>query len=165
MDRRFTAPLGRGMFEELIVVVASVAGAVAAVLYADGLAAAFGGGPRNAIQGGEVLLVFIAPAPLGAIPWAIGELLAGESKRQRMALYASIAVAYVLSVAVFALVGPQAFWAPSPSAFLIQLGSVAIAGLGAAEAYLMIRGEALEPPPPEAVALVRMLDDCRAPSP
>jgi hypothetical protein len=159
MLRRFAAPLERGALEQCIVVGVSLAGACTAVLYADGFAAAGWGGRRDAIQAGEALLVFIAPAPLGAIPWAAGELVCGESERQGLALFSSIAMAYALSLAAFALIGPEAFWVPWPAAFVTQLASAALAVLCAAETYLMTRGRAVEPAPPEAIALERVLSD------
>src|SRR5262249_55233682 len=118
-----------------------------------------GGDRQAAIAFGEALLMLILPAPLGAIPWAAGELLSGESKRHLPALCASIATAYALSIANFELVGLQHFWGPVPPAFLTRLGGAILGGDGAAGAYLIVRGEPIEPAPVEAIALERLLAD------
>jgi len=152
---RFVAPLQRGPLERRIVLGAALAGACSAVAYADGIAIAAAG--ARALGLGQALLVIFAPAPLGAIPWAAGELLGGESEQQRLALLSSIAVAYALSLAGLLCLGSPAFAEPNPAAVAMQVAITMFAAVGAAAAYLAIRGKAVDPPPPEAVAFVRVL--------
>src|SRR5262249_12050357 len=83
---RFAPLLDRGPLERWIVLGASMAGACSAVLHAIG-AAAILHARVNDVRLVQVLLVFIAPAPLGAIPWAAGELVGPESARRGLALF------------------------------------------------------------------------------
>jgi len=152
---RFTAPLGRGTLERRIVLGAALAGACTAVAYADAIGLAASG--TAGLGFGQALLVMFAPAPLGAIPWAAGELVGGESERQRLALLSSIAVAYALSFAGLLLLGSPAFAEPTPAAIAMQVAITTFAAVGAAAAYLTLRGTAIEPAPPEAVAFIRAL--------
>ena len=105
-----------------------------------------------------MLLTLFAPAPMGAIPWAAGELASGESKRQRLAFFCSIAVAYAVSIC--GLLGRFDFDVPVSIAIATHLGTAALAALSAAISYLAVRGNPLAPAPPEAVALLRVLSDC-----
>jgi len=158
LRRRFIAPLERDGLEALIVFAAAVAGACSAVLYADGVPAAIGMRGRAVFEG-QMLLALVAPAPMGAIPWAAGELASGESKRQRLAFLCSIAVAYAVSIC--GLLGPGRFDFDLPVSIAIatHLGTAALAASSAAISYLAVRGDPLAPAPPEAVAILRVLSD------
>jgi hypothetical protein len=158
--RRFSPALVRGSLERLAVLVAALAGACAAVAYADGMAAASGG--SEAAVGGEYLLAFVASVPLGAIPWAAGELASGASERQGLAFLSSVAAASVLRLSAFLLLEASSFHRPSAAMaplVLLQLAATGFAALGAACAYLALRGGAVESAPPEAVAMERVLSD------
>jgi hypothetical protein len=155
---RFTAPLERGRLERCIVLGAAIAGACSAVLNAHG-AAMILFRQSDPARFGELLLAFIAPAPLGAIPWAAGEIVGGESARPGLALASSIAAAYVLSLTGFAVLEPRLFGPPTPELVPLQFATTALAALGAVAAYGAVRGKALDPTPPEAVALERVLFD------
>jgi len=155
---RFISPLERGRLERCIVFATAIAGACSAVVHADGAVAILF--PRDdAVRLGELLLVFIAPAPLGAIPWAAGEILGGESARPGLALASSIAAAYVLSLTGLAVLEPRLSGTSPPELVPLQFATTALAALGAAAAYVAVRGKALDPAPPEAVALERVLFD------
>jgi len=155
--RRFSPALVRGSLERLAVIVAALAGACAAVAYADRMAAA--SGVSDAAVGGEYLLAFVASVPLGAIPWAAGELASGASERQGLAFLSSVAAASVLRLSAFLLLEACCFHRPSAMAplFLLQLAATGFAALGAACAYLALRGGAVESAFPEEVAMERVL--------
>jgi len=155
---RFTAPLERGRLERCIVFAAAIAGACSAVVHADG-AAAILFRRDDPVHLGELLLAFIAPAPLGAVPWAAGEILGGESARPGLALASSIAAAYVLSLTGLAVLEPRLSGTSPPELVPLQFATTALAALGAAAAYVAVRGKALDPAPTEAVALERVLFD------
>ena len=153
LARRFVAPLQRGTLEALLVLGTALSGAASAVLCANALCAAAG-----AVRGelAQALLTFVVPAPLGLIPCAAGELLGGESETPGLAVSCAIGVTYVLAVGGLALESRGAFVAPGVA---MQLGTTALAALGGAAMYLGMRGPAIPPPPPEAVALLRVLSE------
>ena len=152
---RFAPLLDRGPLERRLVLGASLLGACSAVLHAAG-AAAILDRTGNAMRVGLVLLVFIVPAPLGAIPWAAGELVGRESARQGLALACSIVTAYAISLGGFSVLESRFPGVPSPELIALQAAVTPVASLVAALAYIAVRGKALEPAPPEAVALDRM---------
>jgi len=160
VQTRFAPAFVRGTLERLGILAASLAGACAAVVYADGMAAVASRGSDAAV-GGEYLLVFLASVPLGAIPWAAGELASGASERQDLAFLSSVAAASVLKLSAFVLLEPCNFRLPSAlvPAVLLQLATTGFAALGAACAYLALRGGTVESAPPEAVAMERVLSD------
>ncbi len=153
--KRFAPLLDRGPVERLVVLASSLVGACSAVLHAVGIAAILDPTGRN-VRIAQVLLAFIAPAPLGAIPWAAGELVGRESAHRGVALFSSMAVAYLISLIGFALLEPRFPATSSPAMIALQSAVTPLAAVGAACAYLALRGKALEPAPPEAVALDRM---------
>jgi len=148
--RRFAVPLQRDSLEAFAVLGFSLAGACTAVCFANAIAHALDGTAPIA----QALLVFIAPAPLGVIPWAAGELLSGESETPRLALVCSIGATYVLALGSLSLHDAGAFATPSAWIELATSGAAALAGAGM---YLGMRGGAIARPPPEAVALLRVL--------
>jgi hypothetical protein len=87
-------------------------------------------------------------------------MLGGESERQGLAFLSSIATAYALSLGTFLFIGPEFILeGPSIAPVATQFSATALAALGSAGAYLALRGEPLEPAPPEALALERVLRD------
>ena len=147
--RRFAAPLQRGKLEALLVAGGALAGACSSVLFARAFGPAVAG-----TRGSQLLLLLIAPPFLGLIPCAAGELLAGESETPGLALSSSIGVAYVLGFGGFGLEGAGAFVEPVVAAQLAAAGGAALGGAGM---YFGMRGAAVAPAPPEAVALLRFL--------
>jgi len=127
---------------------------------ADGMAAVASSG-RDAAAGGGYLLAFLASVPLGAIPWAAGELASGASERQDLAFFSSVATSSVLKLSAFVLLEPRSFYLPPAlvPAVLLQLATTGFAALGAACTYLALRGGTVESAPSEAVAMERVLSD------
>jgi hypothetical protein len=156
MLHRFTAPLERGKLERRLVLGASVAAACSSVLYANAIEAAISGQSDNGMGLGQGLLLFIAPVPLGFTPWAAGELLGGESETPGLALMSCFGITYALGFAGFLVANASGLAA---LAIGPQFASTSFAALGGATMYLAMRGEAIKPAPPEAVAMVRVLSD------
>src|SRR5206468_4697954 len=75
LARRWAAPLERDAVERNAVLAACLAGALGAVACADGIALALGWSPEGISQTAGILLSFLAPVPLGAVPWMAGEVL------------------------------------------------------------------------------------------
>jgi hypothetical protein len=161
VENRFVPLLDRGPLERWVVLGASILGAFGAVLYALAIAAILDR-TGNVVPVGRFLIVFIAPAPLGAIPWAAGELVGRESARPRLALACAILIAYAVSLSAFVLLESSSFGAGSPEVSALQAAATPIAAGGAGFAYRAVRGKALEPPSPEAVALERVASIIRA---
>jgi hypothetical protein len=157
MERRFATSLVREVLDEWAALVAALCASCAAVGVADGIAAAAIPAVRDPIAAGQLLLVFFAPAPLGAAPWAAGELVGGESERQGTALACSIATAFAVNLGALALLpcpGMDRVWT-----LRLQFSLTAFAAAAATGAYLAVRGPNRKPAPPEAIALQRMLSD------
>ena len=157
LQTRYAAPLGHETLDRWATLGLTSCAACGAVLGIDGFAAAIS--PADALSLGDVLLLLLAPCPLGAASWAAGELLSGESEHHRLALAASIGATYLATLgacALFADKGWEPLSIPHAGLQLAVTWAVALAGAGA---YLVVRGETLAPAPPEAVALQRVLSD------
>jgi len=139
LSRRLAVPLERGWLEDNLVVVASVAGALSATAHAD--AAALAVSPLEPTTISSALLFFVAPAPLGAIPWVAGELLSGASSRQLKSLAAAMGAACAVSWGIWCLAWMGVRAPLSPGLVAMQLASTLLASFGAARAYLAVRGE------------------------
>jgi hypothetical protein len=154
---RLQAPFSRDAVERNLVLASALAGAAGAVLCADGAALAAAPFPQGSGEMAALLLGFVAPAPLAAVPWVAGEMLSGPSLRSWRSLAASVAVACALSWATFAWLWPNEPQADlSPELALIQFMACIVAALGAGQTYLALRGEPIEALPPAAVALERL---------
>src|SRR4051794_35779350 len=150
VTRRFAPLLGRGAIERCVVLMAALTGALSMVAHAA-IAALVLADRGNASGVADALLVFVAPAPLGAIPWAAGELVGPESARRGLALISAIIAAYAITLGGCSILRLTYVWRPEHAAAVMPL-----AALSAALAYIAVRGKALEPAPPEAVALDRV---------
>lgn len=151
VERRLLAPFGRDRTERTLVLASSLLGAAGAVACANLAAAGFDDG-----RFASMLLGFVAPAPLAAVPWAAGELMSGASLRRWLALTAAVAASCATSWAAFALCFENYALRFSPEIGLMQLASGVISGLCAARAYLSVRGEPVETLPMSAAALERL---------
>ena len=157
VTRRACAPLQRVTLERNLVMLAALVGAAGALAWSDGCAVASGWGASDAAT---VLVAFVAPVPLAAIPWVAGEMFSGPSLRPFASFTASAAVACASSWACYAVL-----WAGKPaepltaSIVLIQVPAMLTSALLAAQTYLATRGEPLHALPPEAVALHRAASD------
>ena len=156
LARRLVAPLRRGSIERSLVFCASLAGALGALACAGAMALLLGSYPEERRRISTLLLHFVAPAPLGAVPWVAGEVLSGASLRRWRSLAAAIAASSVASWAAFAALWPHGpggefdFWRCG-----IEAAATGFAGLYAAFTYLAVRGEARDSLPAEALALER----------
>jgi len=159
--RRALPPLRRGALERNLVMFASLVGAAGALAWSDGwaIASRIVGG-WGASDTGTVLMAFVAPVPLAAVPWVAGEMFSGPSLRPFASFTASAAVACASSWTCYAVL-----WAGKPaerldaSIVLVQVPVVLTAALLAARTYLAARGDAIHALPPEAVALDRAASD------
>src|SRR5882724_11554158 len=70
VTKRASAPLHRGALERNLVMCAALVGAAGALAWSDGCAIASGWG---ASQRAALLVAFVAPVPLAAVPWVAGE--------------------------------------------------------------------------------------------
>jgi len=154
---RLMAPFARDALERNLVLAASFAGAVGAVVCADGAALAAAGWPDASGEMAAALQAFVAPAPLAAVPWVAGELLSGPSLHRWRSLAASLGVTCAVSWGTFALLGTRGIWPGlSPELAVIQLAGSAVAALLAGYTYLALRGETQALLPREAVAIERL---------
>ena len=150
VERRLLAPFTRDRMERTLVLASSLLGAAGAVACSD-LPAGFHDGRMASL-----LLGFIAPVPLGAVPWAAGELLSGASLRRWLALTAAVAASCATSWAAYALCFENDGFRLSAETGLMQLASGVVSGLCAAHAYLAVRGEPVEALPTQAAAIERL---------
>jgi hypothetical protein len=139
LGRRPAAPLERGWVEEQVVLASAVLGGLGAVAWSDAIAFTVG----STYDRGElasVLLGFLAPIPLAAIPWFAGEALSGASQRPWSSLVASALVSTFASWTTFALCWTNAHRF-TPEMALIQVAASLATGYGAARTYLHTRGQ------------------------
>jgi hypothetical protein len=155
--RRGSAPLHRGAPERNLVMCAALIGAAGALAWSDGCAAASGWG---ASETAAMLVAFVAPVPLAAVPWVAGEIFSGASLRPCASFTAAAAVASATNWLCYAVL-----WAGRPreplsgSIILIQVPVMMASALLAARTYLAVRGETVQELPPEAVELERAASD------
>jgi hypothetical protein len=155
VHRRVVAPLERCALERHLVLFASLLGAAGALLTSDAIAVALYA--SNASETASLLLAFVAPLPLAAVPWAAGEMLSGSSLRPLASFAAAALASASTSWVVYAVL-----WLDQPRAPLtamtvcMQLPAVMLPALLAARTYLVLRGEPLAALPVEALALERL---------
>ncbi len=104
---RLQAPFSRDAVERNLVLASALVGAAGAVLCADGAALAAVAFPPESGRAAALLLGFVSPAPLAAVPWVAGEMLSGPSLRSWRSLAASVAVACAIGWATFAWLWPN----------------------------------------------------------
>jgi hypothetical protein len=154
---RLMAPFARDALERNLVLAAALAGAVGAVVCADGVALGDARWPNVTCELAAFLQGFVAPAPLAAVPWVAGELLSGPSLHRWRSLFASLATSCAISWGLFAWTWPGEARADlSPEVAIIQLAASAVTALAAGYAYLALRGEPSVALPLEAVKLERL---------
>src|SRR5207248_7264630 len=142
LARRWAAPLERDAVERNAVLLACLAGALGAVACADAFAIGVVSDPEGMSVTSGILLGFLAPVPLGAVPWMAGELLSGASVRQLRSLLASVAVSCLVSWNIFALCWMSIARAGlTPGLMVVQFAAAALAALAAGFAYLAARGD------------------------
>jgi hypothetical protein len=153
--RRVAAPFARTHLELHLVMFAALLGGIGVLFTSDALAFALYEG--NSSDTASILTAFVAPVPLAAVPWAAGEMLSGASLRPIASFIAAAAAAAASSWIVYALLwSGQPRAALTPGTVLIQLPSVFLPALLAAQTYLALRGEPMHALPAEAVALERL---------
>ena len=152
VERRLVAPFARDRVERALVLASSLAGAAGAVACSD-LSASL---TSETGQFASLLLGFVAPVPLAAVPWAAGELLSGASIRRWLALTAAVAASCATSWTAYALCFSNDFLRFEPELGLMHLASGVVSGLCAAHAYLAVRGEQVQALPQPAVSLWRL---------
>src|SRR5712671_7272394 len=89
VGRRASPPLRRGAKEQNLVMWAAVVGAAGAVAWSDGCAISSGWG---ASETASLLVAFVAPVPLAAVPWVAGEIFSGPSSRPFASFTAAAAI-------------------------------------------------------------------------
>lgn len=154
--RRLEAPFERGAVERHLVLAAAVIGGIGAVAWADAFALALGSFPFERGEVAAMLLGFLAPLPLAAVPWAAGEALSGESLRPWRALAAAAASSSAVSWASYAICWAGHTRELSPEIAVIQLAAAMLAGMAGGGAYLATRGEPRAQLPPAALELLQL---------
>ena len=155
--RRASPPLQRGRLERNLVMLAALIGAAGALAWSDGCAMVSGWGASDAAT---VLMAFVAPVPLAAVPWVAGEMFSGPSLRPFASFTASASIACASNWACYAVL-----WAGKPaepltaSVVVIQVPVMLTAALLAGRTYLATRGEPIHALPPDAIALERAASD------